>query len=67
MEVLCARVLRVYDCCLLVCDLRGCQEYLVHTADACCFRVGQCVHITYDGTSTKSVPPQIQATEIHLA
>lgn len=61
-----ARVLRV-DCCqLLVCDLCGCQEVLVHTDNACCFRPGQCVCITYSGAMTMSIPPQISADCVTL-
>ena len=56
-----ARVLRVCRCELLVCDLCGSQEVLVHTNEACCFRPGQCVCITYNGVMTRSVPPQITA------
>lgn len=56
-----ARVLR--SCCgeLLVCDLCGSQEVLVHTGSACCFQPGQCVSVTYNGVMTRSVPPQITA------
>lgn len=56
-----ARVLRVCRCQLLVCDLCGCQEILVHTGDACRFQVGQCVTITYSGAMTMSIPPQVNA------
>ena len=56
-----ARVLRVGCCQLLVCDLCGCQEVLVHTDRACCFRVGQCICIEYNGAMTMSIPPQISA------
>ena len=56
-----ARGLRASCCQLLVCDLNSCQEVLVHTNDACCFRPGQCVCITYSGAMTMSIPPQISA------
>lgn len=56
-----ARILRVNCCDLLVCDLCGCQEVLVHTNNACCFRPGQCVCIEYSGAMTMSIPPQISA------
>lgn len=59
-----ARVLRVNCCDLLVCDLCTCQEVLVHTNDACCFRPGQCVRIEYSGAMTMSIPPQINADSI---
>ena len=49
---------------LLVCDLCGCQEVLVHTNDACCFRPGECVCIEYSGAMTMSLPPQISAERI---
>ena len=61
-----ARILRVCPCELLVCDLCGCQEVLVHTDQACCFRVGQCVCITYNGAMTMSLPPQISADCVTL-
>ncbi len=61
-----ARVLRVCRCELLVCDLCGCQEVLVHTSDACRFQVGQCVSITYSGAMTMSIPPQISAECVTL-
>ena len=57
-----ARILRVCRCELLVCDLCGCQEILVHTDNACCFQVGQCVCIEYSGAMTMSIPPQISAS-----
>jgi len=56
-----ARVLRVCPCELLVCDLCDCQEVLVHTNNACCFRVGQCVCIEHSGAMTMSCPPQVCA------
>lgn len=56
-----ARVLRTGRCELLVCDLCGSQEVLVHTDSACCFQPGQCVCVTYSGAMTRSVPPQITA------
>ena len=61
-----ARVLRANCCELLVCDLRSCQEVLVHTGSACCFRPGQCVCITYSGAMTMSIPPQISADCVTL-
>lgn len=61
-----ARVLRANCCELLVCDLRSCQEVLVHTNSACCFRPGQCVRIQYNGAMTMSIPPQISADCVAL-
>lgn len=61
-----ARILRVCCCELLVCDLCGCQEVLVHTNDACRFCVGQCVCIEYSGAMTMSIPPQINADCVRL-
>lgn len=61
-----ARVLRVCCCELLVCDLCTCQEVVVHTDNACCFRPGQCVCIEYDGAMTMSIPPQIGAACVTL-
>ena len=59
-----ARVLQVRDCDLLVCDDCNRQEVLVHTADACRFRVGDPICIRYSGIMTMSLPPQISATDI---
>lgn len=59
-----ARILRVCKCELLVCDLCTSQEVLVHTPDACCWRVGETVCITYNGVMTRSIPPQINADSI---
>ena len=35
---MCATVLRVCPCELCVCDHENCQQVLVHTDNACCFR-----------------------------
>lgn len=56
-----ARVLRAGCRQLLVCDLCGSQEVLVHTDNACCFQPGQCVCVAYNGVMTRSIPPQITA------
>ena len=64
--VLKGRILRSGCCDLLVCDLCACQEVLVHTNNACCFRPGQCVCIEYSGAMTMSIPPQISAECIKL-
>ena len=40
------------------------QQVLVHTPDACCFRAGERVCITYSGAMTRSDPPQITAESI---
>ena len=61
-----ARILRVNCCDLLVCDLSTCQEVLVHTESACCFRPGQCVCVEYDGAMTMSIPPQVSAACVKL-
>ena len=61
-----ARILRVNNCQLLVCDLGTSQEVLVHTDKACCFRAGQCVCIEYSGAMTMSIPPQITASCVKL-
>lgn len=60
-----ATVLQVCCCSLLVCDCCTCQQILVHTDDACCFRVGDCVCIEFSGAMTMSIPPQITADCIH--
>ena len=56
-----ATVLRVCPCELCVCDHENCQQVLVHTDNACCFRVGQQVCIEFSGAMTRSCPPQITA------
>ena len=52
---MCATVLRVCPCELCVCDHENCQQVLVHTDNACCFRVGQqavsYTHLTLPTTS----------------
>ena len=62
---MCAVVCKVECDSLLVCDQATRQEVLVHTSDACCFHVGDCVCIHYSGAMTMSLPPQISATCIH--
>lgn len=59
-----ACVLQVCPCELLVCDLCTSQRVLVHTPDACCFRCGEHICITYGGAMTNSLPPQISADRI---
>ena len=59
-----ARVLKVCPCELLVCDLCACQQVLVRTPEACCFRAGERVCVTYDGAMTRSQPPQITAQRV---
>lgn len=59
-----ATVLRVQCDKLLVFDHAMSQNVLVHTADACRFRVGEHVCIHYSGAMTMSIPPQITATNI---
>ena len=59
-----ARVLEVGSGFLLVCDQSTCQQVQVNTSSACCYRVGQCLSIQYDGAMTASIPPQISATSI---
>ena len=62
MVTLNACILRVCCCDLLCCDLCTSQQVLVHTQDACCFRVGEHVCIEYNGVMTNSLPPQITDT-----
>ena len=61
---ICATVLAVLDGALLVCDSCTCRQILVHTQGTRCFRPGDCARIRYSGASTRSLPPQITATEI---
>lgn len=49
---------------LLVLDLATRQRMIVNTPDARWFRPGDLVRIWYDGTMTKSIPPQITALNI---
>ena len=41
---------------LLVCDHATQQEVVVHTDQACCFHVGDCICIHYNGIMTASIP-----------
>lgn len=59
-----ACILRVCCCDLLVCDLNTSQQVLVHTSDACRFRVGEKVCIEHSGAMTMSIPPQVSAIRI---
>lgn len=61
-SVIHARVTQVCCCSLLVCDCCTHQEVLVHTDEACCFCVGDCLCIEFSGAMTMSIPPQITAT-----
>ena len=61
-----ATVLRVQrDSLLVFAHDRG-QKVLVHTADACRFRMGNYVCIQYSGAMTMSIPPQISAESIEV-
>lgn len=62
-----ARVLQVMNGDLLVCSARTGQKILVHTCRACCFSVGDCVRIRFNGVMTMSIPPQITACCIRKA
>lgn len=62
---ICATVLCVRSCRLLVCDHCSNQEVEVHTPNACCFCPGDCVCIEHSGAMTMSIPPQINAICIH--
>ena len=61
---ICATVLAVLDGALLVRDCCTCQQVLVHTQGTRCFRPGDRARIRYSGASTRSLPPQVTATEI---
>ncbi len=61
---ICATVLAVLDGALLVSDCCTCRQVLVHTQGTSCFRPGDRARIRYSGASTRSLPPQITATEI---
>ena len=60
-QTMCAQVLQVCPCRLLVCDQDTCQQVLVHTPRACCYCPGECLCIQFDGAMTNSIPPQISA------
>ena len=62
--VMMATVVRVNARTLLVRDLSSGQQVLVHWGNARSFRVGDTVRITYNGSMTFSVPPQINATSV---
>lgn len=57
-----ARVLEVRPDSLLVTDQCNHQQVQVNTTDACCYCVGDCLCIYYNGIMTASLPPQISAT-----
>lgn len=59
-----ATVIRVQPGNLLVNDLSGNQEVLVHYRNSNRFSVGDSVRITHPGRMTHSIPPQISATSI---
>lgn len=59
-----AIVIRVRPGDLLVFDESMSQTVIVHTPQACRFRVGNCVRIFYSGIMTMSIPPQITAIRI---
>lgn len=59
-----AIVIRVRPGDLLVFDESMSQTVIVHTPQACRFRVGNCVTIFYSGIMTRSIPPQITAIKI---
>lgn len=62
-----ARVTKVCPCYLMVCDVCTGQEVQVNSSCACCYCVGDCVCIHYNGAMTNSLPPQISAESIcHL-
>lgn len=58
---MCATVLEVGNCQLLVRDHSTGQEVVVNTDMACRFCVGDRVCIEYNGIMTRSIPPQITA------
>jgi len=62
--ILQAIVVKVRPGNLLVFDESMSQTVLVHTPQACRFRVGNCVSIFYNGIMTRSIPPQINAIRI---
>lgn len=62
-----ATVCKVECCKLCVCDMCNQQEVVVHYQNACCFHVGDCVCIHYNGIMAQSMPPQITATCIEHA
>ena len=62
-----ATVRRVERNNLYVFDHAMSQIVVVHTPDAYSFRVGNFVCIEYSGAMTRSIPPQITATNISLA
>lgn len=61
-----ATILRVQPDTLLVLQHATFQRMLVHTPEACHFRVGDVVCIQYSGAMTFSIPPQITAINISI-
>lgn len=64
---MCAEILEIRDRQLLVRDSETEQEIAVNTRCNCNFRVGDKIIIFYDGTMTRSIPPQISAKRIRKA
>lgn len=59
-----ATVRRVECDILYVFDHAMSQIVVVHTPNACRFRIGDFICIQYSGAMTMSIPPQITATNI---
>lgn len=64
--VMIATVLRTDARGLLVMDMETGEEVFVNFGNASSFSPGDLVRITYTGTMTPSIPPQISATSVVL-
>lgn len=61
-----ATVIRIDARGLLVRDMETGEEFFVNFSNASSFNPGDLVRITYTGTMTPSIPPQISATSVVL-
>lgn len=64
--IMVATVIRIDARGLLVRDMETGQDVFVNFLGAASFRPGDVVQITYTGTMTASIPPQISATSVVL-
>lgn len=62
--ILLVSVISVYDDQLLVFDLTDRRQVRVMVQNTGRFRAGDLLRIRFDGTATKSIPPQITAQHI---
>lgn len=66
MTTMLATVLEKQDAELWVKDLATSQEMSVKGENLSLFALNDVIEVTYDGALTKSIPPQLYASEIRL-